>query len=371
MYSKEKLLEMLSSEKASIRYDACEWIRVSQESSPHIITALKKATYDTDKVVAERAAYALQADVHHQMAIKMGVVEPDKQDQSTNKSALANSKTKGLYNHFPYAQVLAIIFCLLVIFLIRYYSIIKNYMPSIVMIILVAVLIEVVAFPVWLYISRETIKKIIKIQRTQTTLINALPSEGLVEVSGMAGQKNLETPINKSPCVFWQLEVQEFITEEHWSHKGGYSVDTSWKTVYIKTSNEPFEINDDSGYIFIQPEHADIILDNHKYICDLDTQALNTLQKMGIKTTNIDGTKKDLVVYERIISPEKRVHVIGEIQPNKGYKSIVGQMIFDQNEREVVDKLKKELKVKALIVLLITIFCTCTLILSFKFHWRK
>jgi hypothetical protein len=77
MYSKEKLLEMLSSEKSSTRYEACEWIRVSQESSPEIINALEKASHDLDKEVAERAILALQADVHHQMAIKMGIIEPD------------------------------------------------------------------------------------------------------------------------------------------------------------------------------------------------------------------------------------------------------------------------------------------------------
>ena len=78
LYSKEKLLEMLSSKKASVRYEACEWIRVSQESSPRIIKALEKVSRDSDEEVAERATLALQADVHHQMAVKMGMIEPDK-----------------------------------------------------------------------------------------------------------------------------------------------------------------------------------------------------------------------------------------------------------------------------------------------------
>jgi hypothetical protein len=77
VYTNEKLLQMLSSKKVSVRYDACEWIRVSQESSPEIVNALQKATHDDDKEVAERATYALQADVHHQMAIKMGIIKPD------------------------------------------------------------------------------------------------------------------------------------------------------------------------------------------------------------------------------------------------------------------------------------------------------
>jgi len=55
MYSIEKLLEMIASENSSIRYDACEWLRISQESSPKVINALEKATHDTDLEVAMRA----------------------------------------------------------------------------------------------------------------------------------------------------------------------------------------------------------------------------------------------------------------------------------------------------------------------------
>jgi hypothetical protein len=81
MYSNEDLLKMISSNKASTRYDACEWLRVRRESSPEIVHALDKATHDEDVEVALRAYLALQADVHHQMAIDMGVVEPDEQQE--------------------------------------------------------------------------------------------------------------------------------------------------------------------------------------------------------------------------------------------------------------------------------------------------
>jgi hypothetical protein len=77
MYSKEKLLEMLISKKASRRYDACEWLRVSQESSPEIIHALEKASRDPNKDVSERANLALKSDIHHQMAIQIGMIKPD------------------------------------------------------------------------------------------------------------------------------------------------------------------------------------------------------------------------------------------------------------------------------------------------------
>jgi uncharacterized RDD family membrane protein YckC len=85
MYSKEKLLEMLSSDKASIRYDACEDLRVSEESSPEIINALVNATQDEESWVAVKAKLALQADVHHQLAIKMGIVEPENIDSENTQ----------------------------------------------------------------------------------------------------------------------------------------------------------------------------------------------------------------------------------------------------------------------------------------------
>jgi len=77
MYSQEKLLEMLTNKKTSVRYDACEWLRVSQESSPEIIHALEKASRDPNKDVSERANLALKSDVHHQMAIQIGMIKPD------------------------------------------------------------------------------------------------------------------------------------------------------------------------------------------------------------------------------------------------------------------------------------------------------
>jgi hypothetical protein len=99
MYSEEKLLKMLESNKASVRYDACEWLRVSQDSSPEIVTALERATHDDDKEVSERATLALLADVHHQIAIGMGLIEPDETKQGEpDQSGENNNRT--IIQHF-------------------------------------------------------------------------------------------------------------------------------------------------------------------------------------------------------------------------------------------------------------------------------
>jgi hypothetical protein len=67
-----KYLNMLKSPKASIRYDACEELRVATESSPEVVLALEEASQDEDESVAERARLALASDTHVRMASKMG-----------------------------------------------------------------------------------------------------------------------------------------------------------------------------------------------------------------------------------------------------------------------------------------------------------
>lgn len=81
MYSLTELLTMLSSDNPTTRYDACEWLRFSQESSPEVIRALQNATQDSDAGVASRAAHALESQVHRKMMASMGIGTPEGGDQ--------------------------------------------------------------------------------------------------------------------------------------------------------------------------------------------------------------------------------------------------------------------------------------------------
>jgi len=68
----QKILQMLDSPKSSIRYDACEELRVANESSEQVILALEKTLGDPDPEVAEAAKKALQAEKHRQMLETLG-----------------------------------------------------------------------------------------------------------------------------------------------------------------------------------------------------------------------------------------------------------------------------------------------------------
>ncbi|NJD59362.1 MAG: hypothetical protein C3F13_07200 [Anaerolineales bacterium] len=85
MNSKEKLLEMLASDDGTERYGACELLRVSEESSPEIVHALMNALHDRDEDVVGKARAALKADVHHQMAINLGLIKEEKVESEDSK----------------------------------------------------------------------------------------------------------------------------------------------------------------------------------------------------------------------------------------------------------------------------------------------
>jgi hypothetical protein len=82
----DKYLNMLKSPKVSVRYDACEELRVATESSPEAILALEDATKDKDEFVAERAQKALAADVHQRMGVKMGRAWPFLESKSESQT---------------------------------------------------------------------------------------------------------------------------------------------------------------------------------------------------------------------------------------------------------------------------------------------
>jgi hypothetical protein len=62
----EKLVRMLRDPKASVRYEACELLRVEPAITPEALAALEATLEDTNPDIAERAAAALK---HHRANI--------------------------------------------------------------------------------------------------------------------------------------------------------------------------------------------------------------------------------------------------------------------------------------------------------------
>jgi uncharacterized protein YbjQ (UPF0145 family) len=87
----DKFLQMLNSPNASTRYDACEQLRIANESSEQIVIALEKSLEDKDPDVADAAMRALKAEIHQQILAKLGRATPKTEAEILNEK---EAKTK-------------------------------------------------------------------------------------------------------------------------------------------------------------------------------------------------------------------------------------------------------------------------------------
>jgi hypothetical protein len=180
--------------------------------------------------------------------------------------------------------------------------------------------------------SMPIVIKILKIRRTPTTWIDAIPEKGRVEILGKVGQQTILSPINNKPCALWQIDVKQATQGRHGTH---------WEIIYKHASSEPFEVYDDTGAIRIQPDHVTLFLDQVVESYTLDAQQKKKLEEFGIKLTNLFGTEKVLEVSEYLIEPDKDIYINGEVQNKTGQKVISGKsgdsvIISDRQEAKIL-----------------------------------
>jgi hypothetical protein len=149
--------------------------------------------------------------------------------------------------------------------------------------------------------------------RIPTTWISALPNQGRVEVVGRVKGEPVQSWLNNSECIYWQLEVKEYQS----SGRGG----GRWKTLH-KESSGSFEVDDLTGRVKIQPGSSDFVLNNETVMENLDEVTKTRVETLGLKTKGFLGFKKRLKVYERILSQGEEILVLGKIQKTEGQVSI-------------------------------------------------
>lgn len=208
---------------------------------------------------------------------------------------------------------------------------------------------------VWLLFSFVPILKIIRVLRTPTESIGALPTEGLIEVMGRAGGMGIKSPITQSDCVMWQVDVEE----RRRSSKGG----TYWTTIQRKLSGDAFEVHDETGKVQVFPDtrsilvlHTDALETNTGN--DFDQQTQSALENLGVKTTGFLGFSRTLRVSERYVSKGDQVFINGSINYDNGVKTITGKLgasliISDQSEQEVLSTYYGQIGMVSFIVILI------------------
>ncbi len=201
------------------------------------------------------------------------------------------------------------------------------------------------ALLVGLAISIPSIIKIIRIWRTPTTWISALPPEGPVEVMGKVGEKTILSPVTKTACAAYMLEVQQYKRSRN---------SAGWRTISKTRSKEPFDIDDETGVVQIDPSGAELMVSGESFDDTLDAEQKAALESLGIKTTGFLGFEKTLRVIEHLVLPQQEIYVIGMLQPGFGKKRIAGEgsiplIISDSSERGVLLNLYKRVGLNLLI----------------------
>lgn len=184
------------------------------------------------------------------------------------------------------------------------------------------------------------LKEIIRIQRTPTDYISALPFEGQVEVVGKAEGKTILSPFAQKACVLWQVDIQRY----------GNKFDGPLVTIHTERSPESFSINDGTGKIQISPAGAYLILSDKRgssSLFPMDFQSKNILEKLGVNTTDYLARYRALRVYERFIEPAEEIYILGEIEYRNGVRTIATAddtpaIISDHSQWQLLGKLYRD-----------------------------
>lgn len=164
--------------------------------------------------------------------------------------------------------------------------------------------------------SYPKIKEVVYIRCIPAMKINALPTEGPVQVIGTAAQETVTSPISQKNCAVWQVEVQE----KHHGRGGGY-----WSTKSKKTSSTPFELCDETGKVWVDLTGADLIfrqgMEEEGWV-DPSYMTPIAVSRLGKKIKSLLRSKKELRIKETCLSTKEKILILGTIESSEGQKKI-------------------------------------------------
>ncbi len=181
-------------------------------------------------------------------------------------------------------------------------------------------------------LSASSISALIRMRRRSTRWISALPTTGTVAVTGTVCETTFLSPMTKTPCAVYKLEIQEY---------NKYRRGSGWATINHKDSTKPFEIEDGTGSVQVYPSGAELTFSYVNFVENLDAEQNAALDRLGIATSGFFNSNRNLRVTEYLIIPGQTIFVQGVVQQNDEKKSISNGgggdlVISDQGEEAVL-----------------------------------
>jgi hypothetical protein len=202
-----------------------------------------------------------------------------------------------------------------------------------------------------LLVSWRELGKIFRMLRTPTGEIGSLPIDEQVEVVGKAeSQTALQSPITKTPCVFWQVVVMEKRSSGKSSH---------WVVVQNRSSTAAFAVSDGTGRMTVHPSRGlelllrEDVKKSSGIFNSLDEQTQVVLSEMGVNTKGLLNLNRPLRVHERYIEQGDEIYLMGRTSANPAFKMLDGEnfplLISDHSELSLVGKFTGKVLVNALL----------------------
>ena len=187
--------------------------------------------------------------------------------------------------------------------------------------------------------SYKELGKIVRMIRTPTGEIGALPLDEQVEIIGKADSEvTVSSPITKQTCVLWQVEVSE---------KRGSGKRSRWVTVYSNTSTKSFDVYDGTGKVQIYPNRLtelilrDDVRKSSGIFTSLDEGIQTALKELDVDTKG-SLFNKNMRVHERYIEQGDQIYVLGKTFYKNGIRMMDGEssplLVSDQSELRVLGK---------------------------------
>lgn len=153
------------------------------------------------------------------------------------------------------------------------------------------------------------IAQIRRIRRAPVGNVSLLPATGPAALDGTAHGATLTSPFTGVPCVFWNIEIQEYRS----TGRSG-----SWRIILNRSSDAPLLLDDGTGRVQVDPSGATLTLfdrwsTQQRFFGSLNRATLDTLEHLNVKTRTWLGTNRVLRIYERHIRDGERVFVLGTL----------------------------------------------------------
>lgn len=230
-------------------------------------------------------------------------------------------------------------------------------------VLLIAGLVALLVLAISALMLIRPIGQIIRIRRVPTTPVGLLPDAGPAEVFGRAAGGTRASPLAQAPCLFWQVEVQEYRS----NGKSGH-----WATIFRQASTEPFAIDDGTGGVEVFPEGASLTLvddvrASRGLFGNMSDEMLAAIERLGVSPTGFLGFGRRLRVFERRLEPGEQVYALGYVERIAGrpvLRSVPDAplLLADRSEKDVLAALYARVGLTALVPILMIVIGLTVLI---------